>query len=88
MLLMRWVQSIAALPAVLVFLSAANTYAEEEEKEKDTYTIELVSANEEGEIIDEFTMLAEDAMVESAARHKPAGPPPSPMCCGWCREWR
>jgi iron complex outermembrane receptor protein len=70
MLLMRWVQSIAALPAVLVFLSAANTYAEEEEKEKDTYTIELVSANEEGEIIDEFTMLAEDAMVESAARHK------------------
>ena len=45
--------------------------AQEEPAEPEgTYTIRLVSADDEGEIIDEFALLQEEAMVESAARHK------------------
>jgi outer membrane receptor protein involved in Fe transport len=43
---------------------------EEPTEEEETYTIRLVSDHDEGEIIDEFALLQEDAMVESAARHK------------------
>ncbi len=48
-------------------------HAEEEDKKEEpdgTYTIRLVAADEEGEIIDEFALLQEEAMVESAARHR------------------
>ena len=45
--------------------------AQEEPAEPEgTYSIRLVSADDEGEIIDEFALLQEEAMVESAARHK------------------
>ena len=43
---------------------------DEPTEEEETYTIRLVSDQDEGEIIDEFALLQEDAMVESAARHK------------------
>ncbi len=59
---------------LVFFLAAASASGQEDgekpRKKKGTYTIELVAADEEGEIIDEFTLLAEEAMVESAARHK------------------
>jgi hypothetical protein len=64
---------LVALLAALIFLSTARVYADEDEKQQEpdgTYTIKLVSADEEGEIIDEFALLQEDAMVESASRHK------------------
>ena len=66
---MRWIPSIAIL--LLLHASAALAADEKEKKEEEgTYTIRLVSADEEGEIIDEFALLQEEAMVESAARHK------------------
>jgi iron complex outermembrane receptor protein len=64
------------LLAALAFLFAATVYADEEEKrekpaeKKGTYTIELVSADETGEIIDEFALLQEEAIVELSARHR------------------
>jgi iron complex outermembrane receptor protein len=67
---------LTALLAALVFISVATAYADEEKEQEEpaqpdgTYTIRLVAADEEGEIIDEFALLQEEAMVESAARHK------------------
>jgi outer membrane receptor for ferrienterochelin and colicin len=63
---------LTVLLVALVLLLAANTYADEKKQEESdgTYTIKLVAADEEGEIIDEFALLQEEAMVESAARHK------------------
>jgi outer membrane receptor protein involved in Fe transport len=62
--------------AALVLLSSTRAYPEDKEKREKpaeddgTYTIRLVAADEEGEIIDEFALLQEEAMVESAARHR------------------
>jgi iron complex outermembrane receptor protein len=63
---MRWMTSIAVL--LLLHVSAA--LAADEKESDGTYTIKLVAADEEGEIIDEFALLQEDAMVELASRHK------------------
>jgi iron complex outermembrane receptor protein len=53
------------------FLAATPVSAQEDPDEPEgTYMIRLVSADDEGEIIDEFALLQEEAMVESAARHK------------------
>ena len=64
---------LTVLLAAPTFLSTSKAYADEDEKQEKpdgTYTIRLVSADEEGEIIDEFALLQEEAMVESASRHR------------------
>jgi len=67
--MLRWFHILLAcvIPTLIPLSSLAQ---EEPTEEEETYTIRLVSDTEEGEIIDEFAMLQEDAMVESAARHK------------------
>ena len=56
---------------LVFFLAAAPASGEEEpDEKKGSYTIELVAPDEESEIIDEFALLQEEAIVELASRHK------------------
>jgi len=66
--MLRWFQIL--LTCFILTGIPLPALAQEEPTEEETYTIRLVSDHDEGEIIDEFALLQEDAMVESAARHK------------------